>query len=138
MYYTGQGVIQNYAEAVKWYRKAAAQGYAKAQSNLGLMYANGQGVTRNDAEAVKWYHKAANQGIAAAQSNLGAMYANGQGVTRNYVCAYMWFSLATARGNTTAAKYIDIVAQRMNRADMSRAQKLAAAWTPKSKACCPR
>jgi TPR repeat protein len=31
MYATGQGVPQDHVEAVKWYRKAAEQGYAKAQ-----------------------------------------------------------------------------------------------------------
>ena len=32
------------AEAVRWYRLAADQGYAAAQGNLGLMYGNGTGV----------------------------------------------------------------------------------------------
>ena len=58
----GQGVPQDYAEAVKWYRKAADQGYAAAQTNLGLMYAHGQGVPQDYVEAVKWYRKAADQG----------------------------------------------------------------------------
>jgi TPR repeat protein len=39
-----KGVKQDAAEAVKWYRKAAEQGYARAQFNLGLMYAEGKGV----------------------------------------------------------------------------------------------
>ena len=34
MYYNGQDVHQDYAEAVKWYRQAADQGYVKAQYNL--------------------------------------------------------------------------------------------------------
>ncbi len=38
MYDNGQGVPQDYAEAVKWYRLAAEQGYAYAQYNLGVMY----------------------------------------------------------------------------------------------------
>ena len=38
--------------AVKWYRKAADQGYAEAQSNLGELYANGQGVTAAPAAGV--------------------------------------------------------------------------------------
>ena len=38
-----EGVPQNYAEALKWYRLAADQGDADAQYNLGVMYANGQG-----------------------------------------------------------------------------------------------
>ena len=36
-----------YAEAVRWYRKAAEQGHARAQCNLGYCYANGQGVTKD-------------------------------------------------------------------------------------------
>ena len=34
MYYDGQGVPQDYKEAVKWYTLAAEQGDATAQSNL--------------------------------------------------------------------------------------------------------
>ena len=41
MYDTGQGVPQDYAEALKWYRLSADQGDAMAQFNLGLMYENG-------------------------------------------------------------------------------------------------
>ena len=39
MYANGQGVPQDYAQAVAWYRKAADQGNAAAQTNLGVMYA---------------------------------------------------------------------------------------------------
>jgi len=41
MYTNGEGVVQDYAEAAKWYRKAAEQGYARAQSALGFMYNTG-------------------------------------------------------------------------------------------------
>src|SRR5512142_791899 len=44
LYARGQGVAQNYQQAVSWYRKAAEQGVAAAQYNLGVIYANGQGV----------------------------------------------------------------------------------------------
>ncbi|NLK41150.1 MAG: sel1 repeat family protein, partial [Planctomycetes bacterium] len=74
MYANGQGVPQDYKEAVKWFRKAAEQGDADAQFNLGLMYANGRGVPQDDKEAVKWFRKAAEQGDADAQFNLGLMY----------------------------------------------------------------
>ena len=36
MYYFGRGVPKDYTQAVSWYRKAAQQGYAKAQYNLGV------------------------------------------------------------------------------------------------------
>ena len=62
------------AEAVRWYRKAAKQGYAKAQCNLGVAYENGQGVKQDHDEAVRWYLKAAEQGLVnfAALKQLSA------------------------------------------------------------------
>ena len=59
MYYDGQGVIQDYAEALKWYKLAAAQGDAGAQNTIGSMYSKGDGVIQNYAEALKWYKLAA-------------------------------------------------------------------------------
>ena len=78
MYVEGQGVRQDDAQAVQWYRKAAEQGDAKAQSNLGLMYYNGQGVRQDYIQAVQWYRKAAEQGLADAQYNLGVAYVKGK------------------------------------------------------------
>ncbi len=43
----GLGVVQDHKEAVKWYRKAAEQGYVFAQENLGIMYAVGLGVAQD-------------------------------------------------------------------------------------------
>jgi len=59
IYADGLGVPQNYATAVKWYRKAAEQGHAIAQSNLGVMYRDGEGVSRDYVEAHKWFSLAA-------------------------------------------------------------------------------
>src|SRR5713226_6450356 len=53
MYATGQGVPQDYGEAVKWLRLAATQGLAAAQFNLGFMSYWGRGVLQDYAEAVK-------------------------------------------------------------------------------------
>ena len=61
-YDNGEGVPEDDREAVKWYRKAADQGLALAQYNLGLAYAAGEGVPEDDREAVKWYRKAARSG----------------------------------------------------------------------------
>ena len=98
MYYNGQGVRKDYAQAVQWYRKAAEQGYAVAQYNLGQMYREGQGVRKDYVEAVKWYRKAAEQGFAKAQYNLGLMYAKGEGVRQNYKIAKEWFGKACDNG----------------------------------------
>ena len=41
MYNRGQGVDVNYKKAIEWYEKAAKQGDADAQSNLGDIYTPG-------------------------------------------------------------------------------------------------
>jgi len=50
---------------VRWYRKAAEQGYAGAQYNLGVTYAIDQGVKQDVVEAVRLCRKAAEQGSVA-------------------------------------------------------------------------
>jgi TPR repeat protein len=69
MYERAEGVPQNYAAAVDWYRKAAEQGNEGAQSNLGGMYLLGHGFPQSRAEAV-WWRKAADQGNAEAVAAL--------------------------------------------------------------------
>jgi len=64
MYYSGQGVPQDYGEAAKWYRLAAEQGNATAQSNLGSMYYSGQGVPQNYVQAYMWVDLAASRSSA--------------------------------------------------------------------------
>jgi len=70
MYIKGQGVPQEYTEAVKWYRLAVEQGDAVAQANLGLMYAKGQGVAQNYIQAYMWETLAAAQGNENASKGL--------------------------------------------------------------------
>ena len=69
MYYNGQGVKKNNAEAARWYRLAAVQGYASAQYTLGVMYENGQGVIKDYVRAHMWSNLAATKGDADAVKN---------------------------------------------------------------------
>ena len=59
IYDLGLGVPQDAQEALKWYRKAAEQGDASAQLNLGVMYHEGQGVPQDFIRAHMWYNVAA-------------------------------------------------------------------------------
>ena len=61
-----QGVTLNYAEALKWYRLAAAQGFTPAQLNIGVAYGRGQGVARDLVRAHMWLSIAAASGSANA------------------------------------------------------------------------
>ena len=47
-YYQGDGVPQDYKEAVRWWLMAAEEGDARAQYSLGICYKNGRGVEKND------------------------------------------------------------------------------------------
>jgi len=65
MYRNGWGAPQDYAEALKWLRRAAAQGNRYAQSNLGFMYRDGEGVQKDYVQAHMWFN------LAAAASEFG-------------------------------------------------------------------
>ena len=67
---SSDGIPLDFAEAVKWFRKAAEQGRAKAQYNLGLMYAKGEGVPKDLVQAHVWWNIAAAQGNEDAKKNL--------------------------------------------------------------------
>jgi hypothetical protein len=70
MFQHGQGVAQDYAEALRLYSLAAAQGNANAQTGLGNMFHYGEGVAQDRAEAIRWYRLAVAQGDVRAQVNL--------------------------------------------------------------------
>lgn len=65
LYERGKGAVtQDYAEALKWYLKAAAQGECEAQKIVNEMYYHGRGVTKDTVEAKKWLLKAEENGCA--------------------------------------------------------------------------
>ena len=61
----GQGLSQDYNEAKKWYRKSAEQGYAPAETALGIRI-----FKADEEEAYKWFQKAADQGDISAKAFL--------------------------------------------------------------------
>jgi hypothetical protein len=73
MYANGEGVPENDAVAVKWYRKAADQGYASAQYNLGNMYYKGAGVPENNIRAYVWWSMAKTNGDKNAAHNIDVL-----------------------------------------------------------------
>ena len=102
MYTHGQGVPKSYSKALFWRRKAADQGDAKAQYDLGVMYFSGEGVLQDYAEAIRWYQKSASQGYASGQYGLGFLYFHGYGVPRDRGEADRWFKKAADQGDPDA------------------------------------
>ena len=69
LYTYGEGTVASHDEAAKWYTRAAENGNARAQHNIGDVMLWGHGETDRDASlAASWFVK------AAAQGHLGSMY----------------------------------------------------------------
>ena len=94
--------MDNYAEVLEQWHKAAEQGDANAQYNLGRAYQLGFGVPQDYTEAAKWTKEAAEQGKVAAQLLLGYAYSDGEGVPQDNNKAAKWFRLAAEQGLVAA------------------------------------
>jgi TPR repeat protein len=126
MYYTGDGVQQSEAEAARWYRLAADQGYPEAQHRLGLILSRGrEGILQDHQSALELFRAAAAQGDGPAQHSLSRMYSEGLAVPADPLQAYVWANLAVHSGNLLAADHRDQVAQRLTPAQLLNAQAIS-------------
>ena len=57
--YNGKGVEQNFSEALKYFEKAAEDGFKVAMYNAGNMYYNGIGCTEDKEKAIDYMKLAA-------------------------------------------------------------------------------
>ncbi len=85
---------------MKWYLRAASDGYPAAQNNVGFMYANGRGTLQDANVAFNWYRKAAEKGYAAAENNLGYLYASG--LQPDIEAAIRWYQKYAKHGYAPA------------------------------------
>lgn len=53
-YFKGEGVKQDYAEALRWWEKSANQGLTIAQINMALRNIHAQGTDKDYVQAYKW------------------------------------------------------------------------------------
>ena len=102
LYFHGQGIEQDYAQALEWYRKAADLGETDSMINIGGMYLYGQGVEQDYTQALEWYEKAADLGKENAMGWLGYLYYNGLGVEQDYTQALEWFKKGADLGEPSA------------------------------------
>jgi TPR repeat protein len=73
MYDVGEGVEENNALAVGWYRKAAKLGDTQAQATLANKYWTGSGLVFDEFLAYVWFDVAARNGSLYAQSRRDAI-----------------------------------------------------------------
>jgi hypothetical protein len=126
-YADGEGVPQNYRDAMAWFSKAAANGNDKAEWKIGLGYIKGIGVPHDERKAAVWFKRAANNGNIRAQSALSDLYLNGRGVPRDYVRAYTWATIATGlRGKDNDR--LRVIGSRMTAVQIEDAHRRISSW----------
>lgn len=136
MYQYGDGVPQDYKEAVHWYKKAADQGSSLAIVNLGYMYDLGLGVPQDKGKAISLYSEGANAGEPRGMINLAEMYRKGDGIEQSDQKAYMWLEIArfyTQRSNDMQAKWaargaLDELKKSMTKSQIVIGNQLAVEW----------
>ena len=95
----GKGIPKDRKGGVAWILKAAKQGNAFAERDLGICYMQGEGVPKSDKDALAWLYSAAVQDETTAECNLAFLYRNGRGVARDYKAAYAWYYRAAQRND---------------------------------------
>ena len=107
MYSEGEWLEEDPEKAFELYVKAANQGYAVAQHNLGGMISMGtekgfKKIERDFQKAFEWYTKAADQGYAPSQYDLGDMYRRAEGVEKDLQKAVGWLTQSANQGYAPA------------------------------------
>ena len=69
-YWIGEGVDQDYSEALAWFALAADLGHARAPFGVGRCYQEGKGVALDAGEAAEWYREGAERGDQRAGQGL--------------------------------------------------------------------
>lgn len=123
IYLLGEQAERDWAEAERWYAKAAEFGFIPALNALGEAYVSAGGANRNADQAIGYFAKAAKAGYGPAAYNLGNLYLGRDGVVRNHDLAQRYFSMAAEAGHPGALPAIG----RMSSSDEQRNGKPAVA-----------
>jgi hypothetical protein len=130
---SGRGVPKDRSQAAAWYRRAAEQGDAKAQFNLGLMYRYGSGYSPGLKRWVEAFGPAPGHAGETAPGSPAARYNPGSKIPKDHIEAHKWMSLAAARATGGDQKRFadarDSLAEVMTPEQIAEAQKRASEWT---------
>lgn len=105
-YELGLGTEQNFELALKWFEKAAEQGYAAAYGNIGNLYYKGDGVEKDFQKFFKYSSIGADKNHPGCQYNLGLCYLKGIGVEKDYAKAFFWFTKSADQDYVPAFNYL--------------------------------
>jgi TPR repeat protein len=102
MYYSGDGVPQEYERAFAWYRKGAMAGNVLAMANLAYLYEHGWGVAKDRVQACAWYRKAAGAGEQNSIRNLRLLDPNGEAIAQDETQTREWYQKRALAGDVAA------------------------------------
>jgi TPR repeat protein len=122
-YVTGRGIPPDESAALRWIGKAAAQGHAVAQFELGSYYTLEP--HQDYARAADLLRRAALQGFAPAQSSLAMLHLAGAGVPQDRIEAYAWLGLAAEQGERDALELQPSVQAELSDAELQQAWQRA-------------
>lgn len=105
-YFSGDGVMKDVSQGMKWLEKAARENSMEAMMRLAEYSMKPLTEDAPDASAAKfWWTKAAALGNAEAMYQLGKCYEEGIAIiTPNLNEAYRWYRLASQKGNEAATE----------------------------------
>ena len=105
-YELGLGTEQNYELALKWFEKAAEQGYAAAYGNIGNLYYKGDGIEKDFQKFFEYNSIGAEKNHPGCQYNLGLCYLKGIDVEKDYAKAFFWFKKSAEQDYAPAFNYL--------------------------------
>ena len=122
-YVTGKGIAPDERAALRWVGKAAAQGNAAAQFELGSYYTLEP--HRDFGRAADLLRQSALQGFAPAQSSLAMLYLAGAGMPVDRVEACAWLLLAAEQGERDARDLVPGVQSDLSDTERGQARQRA-------------
>ena len=79
-------------DAIQYLTKAAEEGYAAAQVELGILFLNGEIVTQDSKNSYNWFKAAAEKGNYDGMKYVSKCYFSGMGVDRNDAIGFHWLN----------------------------------------------
>jgi TPR repeat protein len=109
-YERGELLPKNNAEALKYYKLAAAKKHQYALWNLGRIYENGKpDVEKNIKEAIRFYTLGAKAGNIKSQSRLGFIYLKGEIVPKDIALSVKFYTQAANKNHATSLFNLGVI-----------------------------
>ncbi|EFC39859.1 S_TKc domain-containing protein [Naegleria gruberi] len=92
-----------------WCKRAAHQGFPRAQYHMSQCYKYGLAVNRNPEKAFKWMKLAAENQVIVAQYQLGLFYGGGKGTVQDVKKAFYWLETSAKKKNWVALNELGLI-----------------------------